>query len=273
MSGPQPWGTHGVELAGKRVVKRFRSGDRVEGEREWRALTLLNRHVPGLTPVPLTADLEADAPVVVMSRLPGTTLRGTPLDARQVRALATAVRHVHAAVPPRDLAAVPPRQDGPAGCLARIRAWLPRARPQDGPRVREAIEAGVRWLASEGERRLLASDVPPVFGCGDGNLANYLWDGALVRVVDFEDSGRSDRAFELAEITEHVGSWVEHPLDVPVFLGRAELSPAESARLPLCRRLLALVWLFLLSFEDPAQPKNPPGTAERQAERVLALLG
>ena len=107
---------------------------------------------------------------------------------------------------------------------------------------------------------------------GDGNLANYLWDGYRVQVVDFEDSGLSDRAFELAEITEHVGSWVDYPLDVSAFLDRFDLSPAEAARLRECRRLLALVWLFLLASDDPEDPRNPPGTAERQAGRLLDLL-
>jgi hypothetical protein len=236
VSGPQRWGTHGVEFAGDRVVKRFRRGARAEGAREWRALTLLHRHAPGLAPAP-------------------------------------AVRQVHAAVPPSELVAVPPRQDGPADCLARIRDGRSRPRAQDGPLVRKAVDAGVHWLDGEGERRLLGADAPSVFGCGDGNLANYLWDGSRVRVVDFEDSGRSDRPFELAEITEHVGSWVEHPLDVPAFLGHADLTPAESARLTDCRRLVALVWLFLLACEEPAQRRNPPGTVDRQAERVLTLLG
>jgi thiamine kinase-like enzyme len=111
-----------------------------------------------------------------------------------------------------------------------------------------------------------------VFGPGDGNLANYLWDGTRVQVVDFEDSGRSDRAFELAEITEHVSSWVGPPLDVPSFLAHFDLTSAEASRLRDCRRLLALVWLFLLSFDDPNNPRNPPGTADRQAERLRKLL-
>ncbi|MBF6228505.1 hypothetical protein IU470_25785 [Nocardia abscessus] len=111
----------------------------------------------------------------------------------------------------------------------------------------------------------------PVFGSGDGNLANYLWDGSDVRVVDFEDSGRSDRAFELAEITEHVGSWVEHPLDVARFIESCELTAAESIRLRDCRRLLALAWLFLLALDDKNR-RNPPGTVERQAERVMNLF-
>jgi Ser/Thr protein kinase RdoA (MazF antagonist) len=135
------------------------------------------------------------------------------------------------------------------------------------------MDAGLGWLARSRLGDRSAQEVPAVFGPGDGNLANYLWDGSRVRIVDFEDSGRSDRAFELAEITEHVGSWVEHPLDVPAFLGQFDLSPAETARLRECRRLLALVWLFLLARDDSGHPRNPPGTAERQAARLLDLLG
>ncbi|MEU5403654.1 hypothetical protein ABZ348_30685 [Streptomyces sp. NPDC005963] len=82
---------------------------------------------------------------------------------------------------------------------------------------------------------------------GTATLANYLWDGSRVRVVDFEDSGLSDRTFELAEITEHRASWEGPPLKVEALLDLIDLNPAERARLPECRRLLALVWLFLLS--------------------------
>ncbi|WUO26341.1 aminoglycoside phosphotransferase [Streptomyces sp. NBC_00287] len=122
----------------------------------------------------------------------------------------------------------------------------------------------------ENERGL---NIPPVFGAGDGNFANYLWDGSRVQIVDFEDSGLSDRAFELAEITEHVASWVDQPLDVASFPNQFDLTTAESVRLTECRRLLALVWLFLLIFdEDQKNPRNPPGAVERQADRLFALL-
>jgi hypothetical protein len=134
------------------------------------------------------------------------------------------------------------------------------------------MDEGMDWLARPGMGTAGEPDLPSVFGPGDGNLANYLWDGRRVQVVDFEDSGRSDRAFELAEITEHVASWVEQPLDVTVFLRHFDLTVAESARLTQCRRLLALVWLFLLAFDDTGTPRNPPGTAERQAGRLRDLL-
>ncbi|MCQ4080763.1 hypothetical protein NGB36_09140 [Streptomyces sp. RB6PN25] len=69
-----------------------------------------------------------------------------------------------------------------------------------------------------------------------------------------------------------MGSWVEQPLDVDGFLSHFELTNAEFARLVDCRRLLALVWLFLLAFDAADNPRNPPGTAERQASRLLHLL-
>ncbi|MFD7921478.1 hypothetical protein ACFV3R_19895 [Streptomyces sp. NPDC059740] len=58
------------------------------------------------------------------------------------------------------------------------------------------------------------------------------------------------------------------------FLHRFDLSAAERERLTDCRRLLALVWLFLLALDAEREvPRNPPGTAEQQARRLTALLG
>src|SRR5262249_16416977 len=127
-----------------------------------------------------------------------------------------------------------------------------------------ALAAGRAWLAGTGlDRR--PRDIPPVFGHGDGNLANYLWDGVRVRIVDFEDSGHSDRAFELAEIVEHVSAWAERALAAEDFLARFDLGAAERRRLGECRRLNALAWLRIL-WHDPA-------ALRRQAERLLAALG
>ncbi|MGC0415976.1 phosphotransferase family protein [Embleya sp. AB8] len=254
------------------MVKRFRPGSREQGEREWRALGLLDTYAPGLAPVPERAELEAVEATVVMSRLPGEPLRGQLLADRQLAALAATLGELYAAVPPDVLSEVPIRPGQQHQLVAQIHAWTPEARPRVGVRVGEAMDRGLEWLARSGMDGPVRPDVVPVFGPGDGNLANYLWDGSRVRIVDFEESGRSDRAFELAEITEHVASWVEHPLDVAAFLAEFDLDPVERTRLPECRRLLALVWLFLLSFDDPENPRNPPGTAERQAARLSRLL-
>ncbi len=153
-----------------------------------------------------------------------------------------------------------------------MRTWAPRIRPGLTGDTARAMDEGLTWAAHavwEGSAERLS---PSVFGPGDGNLANYLWDGSLVRVVDFEDSGRSDRVFELAEITEHVGSWVEQPLDVAAFLRGFDLTSVETSRLREYRRLLALVWLVLLCRDAKGERRNPPGTVDRQAKRLTDLF-
>ncbi|MEV4468654.1 phosphotransferase [Nonomuraea sp. NPDC049504] len=132
-----------------------------------------------------------------------------------------------------------------------------------GARADLAVKEGLRWLEGWQPGQ---EGVTPVFGAGDGNLANFLWDGDRVRVVDFEESGRSDRAYELSEVVEHVSTWVDGDVDIAAAV---ELSPQEERRMRECRRLHALMWLFLLSHESP---RNPPGTFERQVERVLTRL-
>ncbi|GAA2756536.1 phosphotransferase family protein [Actinopolymorpha rutila] len=216
------WGTHAVELTGDQVIKRFPEADGGCAEREWRALTLLHEHVPGLAPEPVKAQLGVTGSTVLMSRLPGTPLRGLTLSSEQLAALATAMRAIHTALPSDVLRQVPIRPGQQAGLVAHLRRWAAEKPPEVDAQVGRALSAGLTWLERSGLQADHAPAVPPVFGPGDGNLANYLWDGSQVRIVDFEDSGRSDRAFELAEVTEHVGSWVEHPLDTRAFLGQFE---------------------------------------------------
>ncbi|WP_217707783.1 phosphotransferase family protein [Nonomuraea rhodomycinica] len=258
--------THQVEMRGDRVVKRYTGDDLELAGREWRALTLLAEHAPGLAPRPIA--LEPPAPpasggAVTMSRLPGVPLRSLPDPGVYAKHLARAVGELHAAVPRGVLAHLPERpwQLGPL--VAHVKQWCARWRPRE-PLADRAVREGARWL--EGWRPG-DEGVTPVFGAGDGNLANFLWDGARVRIVDFEESGRSDRAFELSEISQHVAMWVDGEVDVLAHVG---LTPAEERRLDGCRRLHALMWLFILS---PEGPRNPPGTFRRQAGRVLRSLG
>ncbi|WP_336053062.1 phosphotransferase family protein [Streptomyces sp. CA2R101] len=259
-------------MTGDRVIKRFPSEDGGRAEREWRALSLLATYAPGLAPEPREADLAAGEPVVVMSRLAGTPLRGTAVAREQITALAKAVTTLYEAVPAEVVRRLPLRPGRQSELVGHLDRWAVTVRPRAEGRVRQAMDSGLDWLARSGPGGGPRGQIAPVFGPGDGNLANYLWDGFRVQIVDFEDSGCSDRAFELAEITEHVGSWVEHPFDVPAFLQHFDLSPAETSRLRESRRLLALVWLFLLASEATENPRNPPGTVERQAGRVLELL-
>ncbi|HET9972794.1 MAG TPA: aminoglycoside phosphotransferase family protein, partial [Streptosporangiaceae bacterium] len=108
---------------------------------------------------------------------------------------------------------------------------------------------------------------------GDPNLANHLWDGRRVHLVDFEASGRGDRATELADFVEHVTVWAHAGISAEAFLGRFDLDPGERQRVTRLRRLFAAFWVMRLRPGGHAYQRNPPGTFERQAARLLDLLG
>jgi phosphotransferase family enzyme len=131
--------------------------------------------------------------------------------------------------------------------------------------VRRAGRAGADWFSSGALDRLDGGD--PVLGQGDSNLANFWWDGAEVQIVDFEDSGPSDRAFELADLVKHISAWSDAGLHADVLLGSFDLTAAERVRVREYHRLFALFWLMMLPPGRPAHdairraPWNgkPPG--------------
>lgn len=262
---------HAIEEQDGRVVKRFASCDLGQPAREWRALTLLADHAPGLAPDPIEFHPDATPPAVEMSRVAGTHLRGGRVTPDQTSALAAAVARLWGSVPAPLVAALPPRCWHQSETVEELEVWCAQPLPPDtAPVVAQAQADGLRWL----RQAKIPTSSPPALGTGDGNLTNFLWDGSRVRIVDFEYSGRSDRAYELAEVAEHVATWVDTEFDAALFLGHFGLPPAEAVRLLQCRRLLAFEWLHVLSFQVAGGMHiNPPGTQERQAERVLALLG
>jgi hypothetical protein len=265
-------GTHGIEMRSDLVIKTYRSSRQDGPEREWRALTLLAEYAPGLAPTPIEADFSADPPRMVMSRLPGVPLT-EPVTDVQVEAMADAIRMVQEIVPALVLTDVPPRAGDMSQFLAGLRAACAKGSPPGaGPLVARAFEEAAKWLGQPGLDDLATAEVEPVLGAGDGNLANYVWDGTRIGVVDFEYAGRSDRAFELAEVVEHVSAWVNDAFDAASLLSRFELTRAEAVRLRESRRLLAIYWLLALLPDSPGHARNPPGTLERQVTRLLDLL-
>ena len=255
------------------AIKRYGSRHRGEPEREWSALTLLADHAPGLAPLPVRANLAGEPPVITMSRLAGEPL-AVPLSAAQVTVLAEAVATVQAAVPRRVLMGLPPRAGHPAEFLEEVRArYATPPRPDADPVVRQAFGSAMGWLAHIGPYDLVGAEVRPVFGTGDGNLANYLWDGSQVRFVDFEHSGRSECVFELAEVTEHISVGAAREDVLRAVLERVDPTAEEQRLLGNCRLLHACYWLHSVLHDDPDRPRNPLGTLERQAARVLTLLG
>lgn len=284
-----PWSTHTIEVDGPVVRKRYRTWARDEPTREWTALALLAAHAPDLSPTPLRRlpSSPTPTPTYALGLGPGvemTFVPGEPLlvarGATAICALSLAMRRLHSAIP-RQLLDELPLRIGHAGAmrdLLRARYAVPRPLPEvSSPLtdsvVRRAVEDGRTWLASGAPDRLATADVLPVFGHGDPNLANYHWDGERVRVLDFEEAGRSDLAYELADAVEHLAGRTHGDLDEAALLAEFDLTSVEAARLLEARRLLSLFWLDMLLPGRPAHTRNPPSTLNAQAARVLALLG
>jgi Ser/Thr protein kinase RdoA (MazF antagonist) len=256
------------------VVKRFRSWARSEPVREWTALTLLARFAPGLAPAPVRADLTGDPPTLTMTWLPGTELGTAPVTPAQARALAAALERLWQSVPSAEREfppAVPPNPVSFTGQVRKMTAAGPV--PGDDPAVARAYATGLAWLGRGAADRHGSAGHRTILGHGDPCLANFLWDAGQVRLIDFEDAGPSDRAFELAILTEHISAWSDASLDADEFLSLFSLTTAETARVHHFRRLAALFWLIMLRPGSKSSARNPPGTQQRQAHRLLQLLG
>jgi Ser/Thr protein kinase RdoA (MazF antagonist) len=255
------------------VVKRFDGHALGEPAREWRALRLLAEHAPGLAPEPLRADLDGPTAVIEMSLLPGQPLGEWPLTAEQEYALARALGQLWQSVPVGRVMPVP-GEYGNEVQLVHAVSQLASDRPELGPDpvVQAAYAAGLDWLTWAATVTGDPAGRQPVFGQGDGDLANFLWDGLRIWIVDFEYSGLSDRAFELAMLVEHTSAWLTAGLDADQFCDRFDLTSAEHVRLADCRRLAALHWLFLLQPGSAASERHPPDALARQADRLLTLF-
>ena len=110
-------------------------------------------------------------------------------------------------------------------------------------------------------------------GIADLNPANVLWDGERCRLVDFEDGGLSDPAYELADHVEHIASRLTGVYDAAALVDavgldedarRADATPTarcgRPSGWPCCCRATA------------GGDANPPGTTEAQARHLLGLL-
>lgn len=269
--------THRISFDGDRVVKTYRGWERGEPEREWRGLTLLHEYAPGLGPRPIAADLAARPPSITMSRVPGEPLGTGPVGSAQLDALAAAVDRLHHSIPENALATAGP-QDTPSSFDALLRRGLAactEAAAHAEPLVRKAFDAVRELLESGWVARCAAVGEPmPGFGLNDGNLANYLWDGESVRVVDFESAGRNDRAFDLADLVEHISSRRSPGLGIRAgdLLDRLDLTAGQRARIDAYRPAFAAFWLLrLLPPDGTAARRNPPGTREDQAAHLLKI--
>lgn len=265
--------THGVSIAGGEVRKEFVADHEAQAEREWACLTLLADHAPGLAPRPLRRE-DGETPVIVMERVPGAHLEPRPLTTGQVRAVGTALRRLYDVPAEAVRAAGIGERRYPADSLTQeLVAWLgddvDLGGCQDPVLVGEALEVARAHLAAPG----LPETRSTALGIADLNPANVMWDGRAARLVDFEDGGLSDPAYELADHVEHLGSRLPGVYDVHALPAAAGLDEEELARMAAYRPLFGVFWLAMLLPGSTAWRRNPPGTTEDQAAHFMALVG
>jgi aminoglycoside phosphotransferase (APT) family kinase protein len=265
--------THVVDIGETEVRKEFLPDHEVEAEREWACLTLLAGHAPGLAPRPLRRE-DGETPVIVMERVPGEPLEPRPLTPAQNSALGAALRRLYAVpVAAVSAAGIGGRSFAPDEHADLMVEWLGRdvdlAPCRDPGLVAEALAVARAWVAAPA----LPEARPAVLGIADLNPANVLWDGREVRLVDFEDAGLSDPAYELADHVEHLGSRLPGVYDARALADAVGLTEPDRVRVEAYRPLWAAFWLAMLLPGNGSWRRNPPGTTEAHAEHFMALVG
>ena len=265
--------THALTIGETEVRKAFVADHEVQAEREWAILTLLADCAPGLAPRPLRRE-DGATPVIVMERLPGAHLEPRPLTAVQTEALGASLRRLY------DVPVEAARDAGirerryPADTLAQeMVAWLADdydlGRCRDPQLVGETLEVARAYVVDP----RLPEPRSSALGMADLNPANVMWDGRVARLVDFEDGGLSDPAYELADHVEHLGSRLPGVYDVHALSAAVGLDDEEHGRMEAYRPLFAVFWLAMLLPGNGAWRRNPPGTTEAHAEHFMSLVG
>lgn len=194
------------------------------------------------------------------------------LSAVQAEAVAVALERLFAVPVPPDLWV---RANEPSRLTERFAEWLAEDYDwfllQDSILVRDAIEAAQRWLVEHPTPDPWIVD--PVVALGDGNLDNFMWDGRTCRLIDWEEYGVSDLAYEVADLIEHASVRLEQRLNAADLLERLALNGLQLARIAQYRRTFAFFWLAMLLPGNGGWQRNPRGSTEDQARHVLELIG
>lgn len=267
--------THDLSFTDTEVRKRYVEWARGEPDREWACLAILATHAPGIAPTPLRREADPDgSPAIVMSRLPGVPLGDGPYTQAQTKSLGLALRRTYA-VPLETVVAtgVGERIYGPSSLPGILTEWFSQdhdlSRCQDPALVEQTISVALDWLSQP-------DSLPPaemlVLGVSDRKPANILWDGRTCRLVDFEDSGLSDPAYEVADLIEHIANRHAARLDPMALIDAVGLSFEQRVHVRSYQALWAGFWLAMLLPGSGAFPRHAPGTTEEQARHLLGLL-
>ncbi len=251
-----------------RCLKFYAVDDAGRARREWAALAYLTAQGFPYHPHPVYDSPDPASPAIVMERLPGQHLRQCCLTRAQAGALHTLLSALWSLPRPPAPPALAPVYKDARYWLDRVQATAATIRPLAGDAATgEAIRLLHAWLDGP-DPALLSDPALAVFSNGDLNPSNLLWDGQTLRLVDFEFSGGSDRAFDLADLVEHNQSRRTPDAVWQALVAGFDLSPAEQARFRQVRRLLAWTWL-IREWPVPDGPPSPVFLAQLARLRLL----
>ncbi len=239
--------------------------NRHRAQREWQTLTLLARRGRPLAPQPVWRAEHHDRPAILMTLLAGTSLGGTSLRPSQLDALGEALTDLYR-ITPADITEPLPDVVMPAPTmLTRLRrTWASPPTPASPSLDRDLQALWQRWSTGP-DPHLLRTPTPQALGRGDPSLANILWDGTRLAMLDFEYAGWTDPAYELADLIEHPQSRATPDHIWDTFIDQFNLDPTARTRHHAARRMFSLFWLVRLSL-------HPDHQLTTQAERAKHLL-
>ncbi len=250
---------------GMLCMKIYRSDGRQRGKREWDTLHFLaEHHIPF---VPKTFQLvHIDGiDVVVMQFVEGSNLGYKPLNEKQLETLAAHTQQLQRL--PCDDTRIP-RVVPAIERIDAIRSFLDKATAPD-PETATCLHTMKHWVQGA-DPVILLQPVDRVFSRLDTSLANAIWDDPKLTLIDFEYSGWTEQAFDLAELIEHVqsrgtsdGSWER-------FVRIFDFSPRVREQVLPARRLIAIEWVQRFW---PTGDSPPSEQLSGQIDRVLQLCG
>jgi len=248
-------------------VKLYRRDATRRAKHEWAALTILSNLGFDAAPEPLYYE-PTHSPALAMSLLPGDPLGGSSLSNDQIRQIAEIFHGLHSIEATKLPHRLPAVRLTVEGMLHEVEErWHTCMADESSPLRKELLTRWRSWVSGP-DITLLGHPSTPVFGQGDPNTSNYLWDGTRVRVIDFEYAGWSNPYYELALLVEHVQS--RATTDDRWLLLEDILCPAQEDRDRTNAARALVAWYWTMEFWPHQQADNE--RFANQAERLLQVL-
>ena len=237
-------------------IKLYRVDTRQRAGTEWHALTWLSSHGYHFAPRPFHHYADASPPAVVLEFIDGTWLGEQRLSRTQLESLVEAHQQMYSITPDSPDARFRTATGNARVMVRQVTTGEWGTDPTAGDALAQEAHALWQTWRKGDDPALLLEPAPQAFSRGDPNLANCSWSRQRLRIVDFEYSGWSDRATDLADLVEHVQSRGTPDESWEWFVEQFNMSGSEQKRLLAARRLSALFWVMKMWARRALEPSG-----------------